>query len=55
MESSERQTYETPALIDYGTVDEVTKGTLAVNKGDFPIGAVNFTAVQGPGGSSNIN
>jgi hypothetical protein len=36
--ATERKHYEAPSVVDYGTVDEVTQGTIAINTGDFPLG-----------------
>jgi hypothetical protein len=52
--STERKDYEAPALVDYGTVDEVTKGTLAVNTADFPLGRQLVTPVPGGSGSAPV-
>jgi hypothetical protein len=47
--NKERKEYEAPALVDYGTVDEVTKGTLAINTGDFPLGPKVVQPIPNPG------
>jgi hypothetical protein len=52
--NKERKEYEAPALIDFGTVDEVTQGTLKVNTADFPIGAKIVDPVAPPPASAPV-
>ena len=49
--SSKRETYETPAVRDYGEVDELTRGVLAVNTQDTPLGAQVIEPVPPVNGS----
>jgi len=34
-----KQPYESPVVTDYGSIEDITKGQIAVNLDDFPIGA----------------
>lgn len=36
---SEKKGYEAPVVVDYGEIEEVTKGLLAVSTADSPLGA----------------
>ena len=54
MENTERREYEVPALIDYGTVEEVTKGALPFGNTDLPIGSKTITPTTAPTNSSAI-
>lgn len=43
----EKQAYEAPTLVDYGEIDDVTKGPLAINLDDGVLGAKVIEAVNG--------
>lgn len=38
-EMKTRKPYESPLLTDFGTIEDITKGSVAINLDDFPIGA----------------
>lgn len=38
-ETKSRAPYEAPAVTDFGSIEEITRGQLAVNLDDFPVGA----------------
>jgi hypothetical protein len=39
MTQQTKKDYEAPIITDFGALEEITQGTLAVNLDDFPIGA----------------
>ena len=46
--NEERMPYEPPVVTDYGTIEELTQGQLAVNLDDFPVGAKLIYPSGGP-------
>ena len=45
--SEKLETYEAPVVVDYGEIEDVTKGLLALSAEDSPLGARPLDPVNG--------
>jgi hypothetical protein len=39
MTETTKKPYEAPVIVDFGALEDITQGALAVNLDDFPVGA----------------